>query len=128
MKHVILRTMPALGLFSVGIGFLVYGLGYHTVPVGDNRQIEGDLASPLQPDRDNAPLSPGDQDASSFGGTPVAVLPSARMNKAIETVLVTEDTTEARLNREVSVGGVTLWETGEIRRTYTGKPPSLCPT
>ncbi len=32
------------------------------------------------------------------------------------------------LVREVTVGGVARLENGELKRTYSGKPPALCPT
>ena len=35
---------------------------------------------------------------------------------------------EPRLVLEVSRGGVARTESGEIKRTYSGKPPSACPT
>ena len=39
-----------------------------------------------------------------------------------------EERTGADLIREVTIGGVVLLESGKLRRTYTGEPPSLCPT
>ena len=36
--------------------------------------------------------------------------------------------TEPELVREVTYGGVTRLPDGQTKRTYTGKPPSLCPT
>ncbi len=32
------------------------------------------------------------------------------------------------LVREVTIGGVARLENGELKRTYSGKPPALCPT
>ena len=43
-----------------------------------------------------------------------------------ETITLVES--EPELVREVTYGGVTRLPTGETKRTYTGKPPSLCPT
>ena len=42
--------------------------------------------------------------------------------------IVSEAFREARLVRETTVGGVTRLASGELRRTYTGDAPSLCPT
>ena len=36
--------------------------------------------------------------------------------------------TEPQLIREVTVGGVTRTDIGEVKRTYSVKAPSLCPT
>ena len=35
---------------------------------------------------------------------------------------------EFSLVREVTIGGIRRDELGNIRQTYTGKPPSTCPT
>lgn len=35
---------------------------------------------------------------------------------------------EGAVVREVTIGGVRRDESGNIRQTYTGKPPSTCPT
>ena len=32
------------------------------------------------------------------------------------------------LVREVTIGGVARLENGELKRTYSGQPPALCPT
>ena len=35
---------------------------------------------------------------------------------------------EPALLKEVSIGGVTRDASGELRQTYTGRPPQACPT
>ena len=35
---------------------------------------------------------------------------------------------EFSLVKEVTIGGIRRDESGNIRQTYTGKPPSTCPT
>ncbi|HUW18691.1 MAG TPA: hypothetical protein VMW16_05260 [Sedimentisphaerales bacterium] len=35
---------------------------------------------------------------------------------------------EPALIREVSVGGLRRDESGQVQKTYTGQPPSACPT
>ena len=35
---------------------------------------------------------------------------------------------EPALIKEVSIGGVTRDTSGQLRQTYTGKPPQACPT
>ena len=50
------------------------------------------------------------------------------MEEFKETVIITEPESEPTLIREVSFGGVTLLASGELMRTYSGEPPSLCPT
>jgi hypothetical protein len=49
--------------------------------------------------------------------------------KVIKKTIVTTDEPEPRIIREVSVGGLMLAESGEIKRTYSGQDgPALCPT
>jgi hypothetical protein len=35
---------------------------------------------------------------------------------------------EPQIVRDITVGGLVRLETGELKRTYTGKAPSLCPS
>ena len=35
---------------------------------------------------------------------------------------------ESAITRDVTVGGLVLLDSGEIVRTYSGKPPEACPT
>ena len=42
--------------------------------------------------------------------------------------LVDKIVSEPSLNREVSFGGVALANDGTLLQTYSGRPPSLCPT
>jgi hypothetical protein len=36
--------------------------------------------------------------------------------------------TEPEIVRDITVGGLTRLESGELKRTYTGEAPSLCPS
>lgn len=66
--------------------------------------------------------------------TPSAVdgelpLPSdVTVERITEKMLVSQDEREYVLVREVTVGGIARLADGQLRRTYSGQPPSLCPS
>jgi hypothetical protein len=93
------RAFVALGLALAAAGSLVYGVAAH------NRPVMMDLKVAM----------PGGPGAPPPGFAPL-----------YQTITMTE--TEPELVREVTFGGVTRLPTGDVKRTYTGKPPSLCPT
>ena len=59
---------------------------------------------------------------------PFPVQPPPELAKRKVKVLVTEVEREPVVIWEVTIGGLALAEPGTIERTYSGKPPSLCPT
>jgi hypothetical protein len=61
-------------------------------------------------------------------GAPGMGAPPPFLTKIKETIIVPEEESEASLIREITIGGVTLLAEGILRRTYSGEPPSLCPT
>ena len=64
-----------------------------------------------------------------FGQGPSADEAQGFMKKKItQQVLVHKMVSELNLNREVSFGGVALSGDGTLLQTYSGRPPSLCPT
>ncbi|MHC5034353.1 MAG: hypothetical protein ACYTFZ_04900 [Planctomycetota bacterium] len=105
-RAAIVRALPALLLAWAGIVLAIYGATSHAQPVLVEQQL--DLPAGLGP----GPL-PGE--LPGFPGPPV-------------TEIVETSESEPRLIREVTVGGVTRLETGELQRTYSGEAPSLCPT
>jgi hypothetical protein len=54
--------------------------------------------------------------------------PEMRVQKIREKILVAHDEPERAIVRDVTVGGVLLLPDGLLKRTYSGRPPSLCPT
>ena len=71
----------------------------------------------------------GFDDPMGFGGPPADMFaPPPEMQKIKQIVLVSAEEPETALVRDVTFGGLKLLESGELQRTYTGKPPSLCPT
>ncbi len=132
--------LPGL-LIAAGIASVVYGAMYHSVPVVEEREEEIDVAPPpldnFGPmEEDPAMCGPGfpPMGEPGMGGPPglgpppgFAELPP-HLAKEKVTIFVTEDEPEPTLIREVTVGGLALFEAGKLKRTYSGKIPSLCPT
>ena len=64
-----------------------------------------------------------------FDGPPgVPNIPGFRFKKIKEDYVVVTLDSEWAIVRDVTVGGVTLLPNGHLKRTYSGKPPALCPT
>jgi len=101
---------------------------YHTAPVSEEQEIEISIGPPPMPGFPGGPPFEEPFGDPSMGGPPGMMAPPPFMEKIKETIIVTEDESELTLNREVTFGGVTLLASGDIMRTYTGAPPSLCPT
>ena len=55
-------------------------------------------------------------------------IPGVRLKKITEDYTVVTLDSEWAVVRDVTVGGVILLPDGHLKRTYSGKPPALCPT
>jgi hypothetical protein len=126
---VVRAALPALLLVG-GIASVVYGVVRHTAVVAQEQEIEIDVAPPPGFGPPGVPgfLPGGGPGDPSLGGPPVWMGPPPEMRKVKQKVLLSETTSELTLIREVTFGGVTRLDTGVLWRTYTGAPPSLCPT
>jgi|WetSurMetagenome_2_1015567.scaffolds.fasta_scaffold414084_1 hypothetical protein len=51
-----------------------------------------------------------------------------KYQKITEDYIDVHEEPESTIVREVTIGGVVLLANGHLKRTYTGKPPALCPT
>ena len=58
----------------------------------------------------------------------VPVIPGIRLKKIMEDYVDTTFDSERSIVRDVTVGGVALLPNGHLKRTYSGKPPALCPS
>jgi hypothetical protein len=54
--------------------------------------------------------------------------PGIKYETVTETYSEAQKEPEWAIVREVTFGGVVLLANGQLKRTYSGKPPSLCPT
>ncbi len=116
LRRVILPALLALG----GLASLIYGGVFHGAPVLTETETEAtiEVPAPFSP----APFSPG---RSGFPGGPPPMV--KKVVKRIDVNTVVE--LEPALTRELSVGGVTRVESGELKQTYSSnKGPSLCPS
>jgi hypothetical protein len=96
------RALLAVTLALLATGALLYGAVRH------DRPVMMQLKQAMPGFADSGPGGPG-------GFAPV-----------YQAITISES--EPDLVREVTYAGVTRLPTGEIVRTYTGAPPSLCPT
>lgn len=135
MRMAVLRAVVPLVLLVGGIASLVYGVGHHSAVVSVEQEIEIDLAPPPgveppgfgQPGEGFGPSEPGFGDPA-LAGPPPWLAPPPELSKVKQKVILSEDASEPALIREVTFGGVTRLSSGVLWRTYTGVPPSLCPT
>ena len=111
----IVRAAAALLLLAGSAAALVYGVLFHSQPVLQEEEIQVEMP-PLPP-----PM-PGMEEGFPEEGPPPFAEPTT------EIVHVAKPASELTLVWETTFGGVTLCDTGELLRTYSGKPPSLCPT
>ena len=138
------RATVPLVLLLAGVASLVYGLGYHLAIVSVEHEIEIDLTPPPPPPgmdmHGGMDMHPGPGvDPSGFGPPgegfgdpwleepPPWLAPPQELLTMRDTVVVSEQTAEPHLILEITYGGVRL-DDGVLWRTYTGEPPSLCPT
>ena len=126
----ILRALLPIVLFAGAIGLLIYGARLHFVPVSHQEEIEVSIAPPTPfatPPIPGQPLfgQPGEGPlfVDPFQGAPPPFLQTIKAK-----VIVAENESEPTLVREVTFGGVARLSSGSLMRTYTGQPPSLCPT
>ena len=105
------RNLGLILLLLGGSGSLLYGSLFHVVTVEEEQQREISAAVP-------APLG--------FGPPPG--FPGARFAQAAEKYFEAREEPERAIVRDVTVGGVARLADGRLRRTYSGKGPSLCPS
>jgi hypothetical protein len=143
MWRIVQRILLPLVLLGVGIASLVYGLRSHTAEVFEEQEIEIALGPPAPPPPEpGLPPElggmPGFPDPSGFGGMPGMPgmgdpmspfgAPPPELQKVKQKIFVGKEEPEPVLVREITIGGLMRLATGELQRTYTGEPPSLCPT
>jgi hypothetical protein len=55
-------------------------------------------------------------------------LPGIKYETVTETYAEAREEPEWAIVRDVTIGGIVRLANGQLKRTYSGKPPSLCPT
>jgi hypothetical protein len=128
-------VLPTL-LVSGGIAAVIYGAKFHAAEVFEQIQVEKTIKIPV-------PFSPSEHitGSSPWGEGPAAKRPLWEEGPAspdnpgfitqtiTRTIEVPKLELEPTLMREMTVSGVRLdLESGKLIQTYSGRPPSLCPT
>jgi hypothetical protein len=147
------RQLRPIALLLCAGGALWYGGAFHTVQIFEPHEREislpvptlfgpGDAPAGEPLSSDGTPAEEADPFASPPASPPAnpaqpqvkpaenrpAPPPEAAVQKLTEEYLVACEVSEWAITRDVTVGGLTRLPDGELRRTYSGKPPSLCPT
>ena len=111
---------------------MVWGSKHHILEIYEEQEIEISIAPPpemMQPMGPPGFEEPGFEGPPGMGGMPpfMGGMP-LELQTVKQIVLVSEEEPESRAVFEITIGGLALLETGELQRTYSGAPPSLCPT
>ena len=136
-------TLPVLLLFCGGT-LVVYGTAFHSVKVVEEQEVEETITIPSP--FELPPLFPG-QPPEFPEPPPFLPEPPPIVETVTATIREFKKDSEPRLIRESTIGGVafireenkreedklsifgvTLLASGELKRTYSGEAPSLCPT
>jgi hypothetical protein len=116
------RLFAVIVLLTAGAASLLYGSLCHRVKVEVEKQREISIAVPALPGLEGMTFSrPG------YAG-PEGMPSGVKMEKATENYVEVEEEPEWTIVRETTIGGVTRLANGRLKRTYSGKPPALCPT
>jgi len=118
MGKIIKRAILPAVLLTGGIVSVIYGARYRISPVIEERKVEEQITIPQPFEPPPFMMQPG-----AFFPPPPPIVETV-----IRTDVVTHQVPEPALIREVTFGGVTRADSGDLKRTYSGKPPSLCPT
>jgi hypothetical protein len=121
MRTIIRRAiLPALLLIG-GLASLIYGTIFHSTPLLEEHETEATIEVPAEftpPGGES--LTPG---SDPLGNPPLFIKKTV---KRVELVTVME--VEPAVMRDASVGGIEVLASGELKRTFSGKGPSLCPS
>ena len=134
MWKTVRRALLPLLVLAVGIAVLVYGVKKHTARVFVEQEIEISLAPPGFPGAGMPPGfggPPGMDGMPGFPGAPDGMPPFGpppELQKMKRKITVGKDEPELAIVRDVTIGGLMLLPSGELKRTYSGAPPTLCPT
>ncbi len=108
-------------MLGLGIASLVWGVKHHILEIYEEQEIEISIAPPpgmMQP------MGPPGRE----GMPPLMAGPPPELQTVTQLMLISKKEPESRAVFEITIGGLALLETGELQRTYSGVPPSLCPT
>ena len=108
-------------MLGLGIASLGWGAKHHLLEIYEEQEIKVSIAPP--PEMIQPPGPPG------MGSMPPLMAgPPPELQTVTQKVLVSKEALESQAVFEITIGGLALLETGALQRTYSGVPPSLCPT
>ena len=152
------RILTTVLLFLGGLGSILYGSLWHMATVEEDKTREISIAVPTLQGFNEPPSQHGQppgsmpgqpwnngaapDDVNPFGDgsqpsgmenpfeqpPPMPSPPGLKYEKVTEAYVETVEEPEWAIVREVTIGGIVRLADGRLKRTYTGKPPSLCPT
>jgi hypothetical protein len=120
------RAVAPVLLTLAGVASLIYGAAFHVASVTEEQEVEETIEVPSA-----FGPPPGFADGPGFGGPGAMGSPFAPppvVTKVKRKIFVTADTAEPTLVWEITIGGLARLDTGELKRTYSGAAPSLCPS
>jgi hypothetical protein len=121
------RGLLPIVMLGLGIASLVWSAKHHVLEIYEEQEIKISLEmmQPMGP-----PGFPGGPDGGMEPGfmPPFMAGPPPELQTVTFFELVSKEEPESQAVFEITIGGLALLETGELRRTYSGAPPSLCPT
>jgi hypothetical protein len=122
------RPLALILLSVVAAGMLLYGSFFHRIGVEVEKQREISIAVPNRSammERGWGRQGPGGDPMQNASGPPV---PDMKMETVTESYIESQSESEWTIVRETTIGGVARLANGLLKRTYSGKPPALCPT
>ncbi len=135
LRTILQRALLPIAMLGLGVASLVWGANHHVLEVFEEQEIEISIAPPPElmdpmglPGDPNGGF-PGDPGLDGPAGMPPFMAgPPPELQKVKQVVMISKEVPESQAIFEITIGGLALLETGELKRTYTGAPPSLCPT
>jgi hypothetical protein len=115
------RGLLPIVMLGLGIASLGWGAKHHLLEIYEEQEIKVSIALPAEMMQPMGPPGRG-------GMPPFMAGPPPELQTVTQTVLVSQEEPESQTVFEITIGGLALLETGELQRTYSGTPPSLCPT
>jgi hypothetical protein len=101
------------------------------IPGVDGEQVPGGPPGGFAPDDVNpfqTPGSVGPAENPFINPTAPPAPPGMKFEKVTEDYVESITEPEWKIVHEITFGGVVRLANGHLKRTYTGDPPSLCPT
>lgn len=130
------RPLTLIFLLVAAAGMLLYGSLFHRIVVEVAMQREISIAVPNRAAAEREDWGTQERDGAGTlqaGGAPMQrpsapPLPDVKMETVTETYVENQQEYEWTIVRETTFGGVARLANGVLKRTYSGKPPALCPS